>query len=84
VRHRANLRRASLSAVVARIPPRVLEFFAPGGFERWFEELAALMGGDAPDVDAIVASARRFGTEMDFESLPLLMERHGLTFSEAP
>ena len=62
---------------------RVLEFFAPGGFERWFEELAGFMSGDVPDLDAIVESARRFGTEMDFESLPQLMERHGLHFPEA-
>jgi mannose-6-phosphate isomerase-like protein (cupin superfamily) len=63
-----------------KVPARVLEFFAPGGFERWFDELARLMAGDTPDIDGIVASARGFGTEMDFDSLPELMERHGLHF----
>jgi mannose-6-phosphate isomerase-like protein (cupin superfamily) len=61
-------------------PARVLEFFTPGGFERWFEELAAVLADDTPDIGAIVESARRFGTEMDFDSLPDLMERHGLDF----
>jgi mannose-6-phosphate isomerase-like protein (cupin superfamily) len=62
------------------VPARVLEFFAPGGFERWFEDLAGLIDSDAPDINAVVESARRFGTEIDFESLPELMERHGLDF----
>jgi hypothetical protein len=59
---------------------RVLEFLAPGGFERWFEDLARLIGGNAPDIDGIVASARGLGTEIDFASLPELIERHGLHF----
>jgi mannose-6-phosphate isomerase-like protein (cupin superfamily) len=62
---------------------RVLEFFAPGGFERWFEDLAAFMGADPPDIDGIVASAGRFGTDIDFESVPELIERHGLRFPGA-
>ena len=36
-----------------------LEFFAPAGLERWFAELAELVTGATPDIDAIVASARR-------------------------
>ena len=59
---------------------RVLEFFSPAGFERWFEELADLVTGQVPDLDAIVASARRYGTEIHFDTLPDLMERHGLHF----
>jgi mannose-6-phosphate isomerase-like protein (cupin superfamily) len=62
------------------VPARVLELFTPAGFERWFEDLARLISQDPPDLDAIVASARRFGTEMDFDSLPDLMERYGLHF----
>ena len=49
-------------------------------FEWWFEELARLINDDPPDIEGIVASARSFGTEMDFDSLPELMERHGLHF----
>jgi mannose-6-phosphate isomerase-like protein (cupin superfamily) len=62
------------------VPARVLEFFAPGGFERWFDDLARLIAGDPPDIDAIVASAKSLGTEIDFDSLPELMQRHGLQF----
>jgi mannose-6-phosphate isomerase-like protein (cupin superfamily) len=62
------------------IKARVLELFAPGGFERWFEDLARLIGGDVPDINGIVASARGLGTEIDFASLPALIERHGLHF----
>jgi len=62
------------------VPARVLEFFAPAGFEHWFEELAGFMSADAPDIEAIVESAGRFGTDIDFESLPQLIERHGLHF----
>jgi DNA-binding FrmR family transcriptional regulator/mannose-6-phosphate isomerase-like protein (cupin superfamily) len=53
---------------------RALEFFAPGGFERWFAELAGFMAGGTPDLEGIVQSARHFGTDMDFDSLPLLIE----------
>ena len=55
-----------------------LEFFAPAGLERWFGELAELVTESVPDVDAIIASARRHGTELDLESLPDLLEQHGL------
>ena len=59
---------------------RVLELFAPGGFERWFEDLARLISGDTPDLDGIVASAQKLGTEIDFDTVPELMERHSLHF----
>lgn len=55
-----------------------LEFFSPAGLERWFEELAGLVAADEPDVDTIVASATRHGTQLDLDSLPGLLERHGL------
>jgi mannose-6-phosphate isomerase-like protein (cupin superfamily) len=55
-----------------------LEFFAPAGLERWFAELAELVTGATPDIDAIVASARRHGTELDLDSLPDLIGKHGL------
>ena len=58
----------------------MLEFFAPGGFERWFEELAGLIADGNADIDTIAESGRPFGTEMDFESLPDLLERHSLHF----
>jgi len=55
-----------------------LELFAPAGLERWFADLAELVTAAVPDVDAIIASARRHGTELYLESLPNLLGRHGL------
>ena len=48
----------------------VSEFFSPAGLERWFHELAGLVAAKEPDVQAIVASAHRHGTELDFDSIP--------------
>jgi uncharacterized cupin superfamily protein len=56
----------------------VLELFSPAGLERWFHELAQLVAAKEPDIPAIVASADRHGTELDLESIPGLLERHGL------
>jgi hypothetical protein len=55
-----------------------LEFFAPAGLERWFAELAELVKEATPDIDAIVASARRHGTELYLDSLPDLLGKYGL------
>jgi mannose-6-phosphate isomerase-like protein (cupin superfamily) len=55
-----------------------LELFAPAGLERWFEDLARLVAVDPPDLDAILASARTHGTELDLASLPDLLDQHGL------
>jgi hypothetical protein len=55
-----------------------LEFFAPAGLELWFTELAELVTEAVPDIDAIVASARRHGTDLDLDSLPDLLSKHGL------
>ena len=65
------------------VSARVLEVFAPGGFERWFEDLSRLINEDPPDIDGIVASAQELGTEIDFDSVPALMERHSLHFPGA-
>ena len=62
-------------------PCRILEIIAPGGFEKFFEEL----------VDADIAAGRRttsgwpslfarYGIEHDYESVPALCERFGVTF----
>jgi mannose-6-phosphate isomerase-like protein (cupin superfamily) len=54
-------------------PCRILEIIAPGGFERFFEELAA--GAGTPD-----ELGARYGLEFDFDSVPRLCEQHGLQF----
>jgi mannose-6-phosphate isomerase-like protein (cupin superfamily) len=61
-------------------PARILEIIAPGGFEKFFDELvdAGLQG--APDLEWLVALSARYGLEQDLESVPGLCERFGLTF----
>jgi mannose-6-phosphate isomerase-like protein (cupin superfamily) len=54
-------------------PCRILEIIAPGGFERFFEELAE--GIESPD-----EIGARYGLELDLESVPRLCEEHGLVF----
>src|SRR5438445_10518454 len=60
---------------------RILEIIAPAGFERFFAELVAL-GGVSPDTDpaALAELCRRYGLDMDPDSIPGLVERFGLEF----
>ena len=55
-----------------------LELFNPAGLERWFADLADLVSAAVPDINAIIASARVYGTELYLISLPNLLGRHGL------
>ena len=63
-------------------PARLLEIISPAGFERYFEELTEL----PPDLDrqervkTIAAIAERYGLEMDFASVPDLLEQYNLVF----
>jgi len=61
-------------------PCRILEIIAPGGFERYFDELvdAGATGPIGPEQVAPIAA--RYGLELDFASIPALCERFGLTF----
>jgi quercetin dioxygenase-like cupin family protein len=59
----------------------VLEIFTPAGLEDWFHELAEIVASDSFDLDTIVESARRFGTELDLGSIQDLIEAHDLTFA---
>src|SRR4051794_17864182 len=61
-------------------PCRILEIIAPGGFEGYFAELVELGAAGPPDPAAIAEVAGRYGLEMDFESIPRLCEKYGLTF----
>jgi quercetin dioxygenase-like cupin family protein len=58
----------------------VLEIFTPAGLEGWFRELAEIVSSEAFDLDAIVESGRRFGTELDFDSIQPLLDSHNLQF----
>ena len=63
-------------------PARILEIISPGGFERYFEEIAALSGDAPPAPERIVEIATRHGLELDLESIPRLVEEYGLRFGE--
>lgn len=56
-----------------------LEVISPGGFEEYFRELAGIIPSDAPpDMSAVASLAARYGMEFNLESLPGLMQQHGL------
>lgn len=59
-------------------PCEIIEIITPAGFEDYFREVAAAWG----DVEAFAAINARYDLEMDFESVPALCERFGLTFPE--
>ena len=59
-------------------PCRILEIISPAGFEQYFREAAPLLAGPEPDKAAVTALAARYGLELDFGSVPELVERHGL------
>lgn len=59
---------------------RYLEIFRPAGLERYFEELVRILEpeGGSVDLQAIVDLGAEFGLELRFETLPELIERHGV------
>ena len=63
-------------------PARVLEIISPVGFERYFEELAAILSstppGQPPDFARIAETAGRYDTTFHMERLPEIMEKHGV------
>ena len=62
------------------VPARILEIISPAGFERFFEELAALEEAGAAETGAVVALAAGYGCELDPSTVPGLLERHDVTF----
>ena len=59
-------------------PARALDVVTPGGLERFYEDVAAAVVGE-PDALARVAEMQdRFGIEMDWDSLPWLLEHYEL------
>jgi mannose-6-phosphate isomerase-like protein (cupin superfamily) len=62
-------------------PCRVLEIISPGGFEDLFDAVVELTASGAEPTPELVAELEaRFGIEHDFESIPALCERFGVTF----
>lgn len=54
----------------------IIEVISPGGFENYFREVAAAWG----DVRRFAEINAKYSLEMDFDSVPRLCERFGLTF----
>jgi mannose-6-phosphate isomerase-like protein (cupin superfamily) len=62
-------------------PCRILEVIAPGGFERYFDELAELAGSEGePPLEQLGALGAAYGIEFDPASIERLCREHGLSF----
>jgi quercetin dioxygenase-like cupin family protein len=59
-------------------PARLLEMISPAGFENYFRELAPLLAAANRDEAAIEDVVSRYELDIDFGSIPILAERHGL------
>jgi mannose-6-phosphate isomerase-like protein (cupin superfamily) len=60
-------------------PARLLEIISPGGFEDYFREMAAVLrAAPEPDLTKAAAICERYGIEMHFESIPVLVAQYGL------
>ncbi|MFJ5697214.1 cupin domain-containing protein [Arthrobacter sp. NPDC093139] len=60
------------------VQARVLKIISPAGFERYFEEIGSPSPDGPPDLEGMARANRKYGLQMDFESLPQLIERFGL------
>ena len=62
-------------------PARMIEIISPAGFERYFVELAEAIAaaGGQRDPATVGAVAARYGLAFDFDWVPDLVARHGLT-----
>jgi mannose-6-phosphate isomerase-like protein (cupin superfamily) len=54
----------------------IIEIVSPSGFERYFDEVAAVGG----NLDRLVKINTKYSIDMRFESVPELCKRFGLTF----
>ena len=63
-------------------PARVLEIISPASFERYFEELAAILSstppGEPPEHARLAEMAARYGTTFHMERMGEIMEKHGV------
>ena len=60
-------------------PAQVLEIISPAGFEQYFQEIGPFFPDDAePDLAGMAKANEKYGLQMDFESLPRLIDRFGL------
>jgi mannose-6-phosphate isomerase-like protein (cupin superfamily) len=59
-------------------PCEIIEVISPAGFENYFREVAAAWG----NVERFAQINAKYHLDMDFESVPKLCERFGLTFPQ--
>jgi mannose-6-phosphate isomerase-like protein (cupin superfamily) len=59
-------------------PSRILEIISPAGFEGFFQELSDMGGVIVADPEEVARLSRRYGLEMQPETVPDLLERFGL------
>jgi quercetin dioxygenase-like cupin family protein len=64
-------------------PARLLELISPAGFENYFRELAPLLAAADRDEAAIGDVVARYELDIDFGTIPVLVERHGLRSAPA-
>lgn len=62
-------------------PCRILEIIVPGGFEHFFDDLAALQDGPDFEPSMLAELAARYGLEFDMEGTAPIMQEHGLSFA---
>ena len=65
-------------------PARILEIISPAGFEQYFAELVEMGGSTRATPQALMALGSRYGLEVEPKSIPMLVERFGLTFPGVP
>jgi mannose-6-phosphate isomerase-like protein (cupin superfamily) len=68
----------------ADAPCRVLEMISPGGFELFFEELAAAIRRPHSELAELSDLGARYGLETDFDSVRQLCTAHGLVAPVVP
>src|SRR5579862_5569826 len=59
-------------------PCRILEIISPGGFEHFFDEIAAALQGPSLDPAQLGALEARYGIAFQPDSVPRLCAEHGL------
>jgi mannose-6-phosphate isomerase-like protein (cupin superfamily) len=57
-------------------PCTIIEIISPAGFENYFREVAAAWG----NLEQFARINQKYSLQMDFDSVPLLCQRFGLTF----
>lgn len=56
----------------------IIEIISPAGFENYFREVAATRG----DLEKFAEINKKYSLDMDFDSVPRLCQRFGLTFPQ--